>query len=65
MLPDCYKLNGCIDIIKWSCTNDMYGDKIQAYIIDKTSSIDINTMHDFIIAEAFYNQWKTNNTSVK
>lgn len=65
ILPECYKLNGCIDIIRWSCTNDMYGDKIQPYILDKTSSIDINTMHDFIIAEAFYYQLKTDNTSVK
>lgn len=54
LLPDCYKLNGVVDILKPDIvanSDNIYGDNIGFLEIDHLHSIDIDTELDFKFAE--------------
>jgi len=54
LLPDCYKLNGVVDILKPDIVErneNMYGDNIGFLEIDHLNAIDIDTELDFTFAE--------------
>ena len=48
-LPEVYRANGAIFIVKYSVIkskNKLYGEKMLPYLMDKDSSLDINTLDD-------------------
>ena len=59
LLPDCYKLNGVVDILKPEIVKEnenMYGEKIGFLEIDDSHAIDIDTELDFKFAEFLISQ---------
>lgn len=58
-LPDVYAPNGAIyvfDADRFRAQNDFYSDRIVPYLMDETSSIDIDIETDFQHCEALLNQ---------
>ena len=57
-LPDSYLHNGYIDIMNYSLLkqNKISGDKILPYIMEKTDTIDIDTVEDWEKAEKVFNK---------
>lgn len=54
LLPDCYRLNGVVDILKSSYImehRDVYGDRMGYYILNEMESFDIDTQFDFELCE--------------
>ncbi len=53
LLPDCFRLNGFIDILKPKIiihNNNIYGDKIAYYEINENTAVDIDTEFDLLFA---------------
>ncbi|CAN2048417.1 CMP-N,N'-diacetyllegionaminic acid synthase [Candidatus Magnetomoraceae bacterium gMMP-1] len=55
LLPECYRLNGVIDVIKTSIVisseTNIYGDKIIFYKVEEKYAIDIDNEFDMLLCE--------------
>jgi CMP-N,N'-diacetyllegionaminic acid synthase len=54
LLPDCYRLNGAVDVSKVETiinNKNIYGDSIGYIEIDEKRAIDIDTEFDFLLCE--------------
>ena len=59
LLPDCFRLNGAIDILRPQIilnSNNIYGKKMTFFEIDEETSIDIDTEFDFKMCEFILQQ---------
>ena len=62
LLPDCFRLNGVVDILKpqlIKSSNNIYGNKISYFEIDENQAIDIDTELDFQFADFLIKNEKT------
>ena len=63
LLPECYKLNGVVDVFYASNIkkyNNMYGDQIGMVEVDSPFDIDIDNKEDLEYANFLMNKYKTN-----
>jgi len=67
-LPEYFALNFAINIIsrdKMISRKNIVGKKFYPYVLDDIESIDVDTHHDFKIAEFFYNTVRSNDRNNK
>ncbi|MEN8224428.1 MAG: acylneuraminate cytidylyltransferase family protein [Bacteroidota bacterium] len=54
LLPDCYKINGVVDVLRPEVirdSNNLFGDQIRFCEIEENNAVDIDTPLDFVYAE--------------
>lgn len=59
LLPDCYRLNGVVDILKpeiFMKNEDIYGNNIFHFETNEEQSLDIDTEFDFQLAEFLFSK---------
>jgi len=59
MLPDCYRLNGVVDILRPDIirkSDDIYGSNIAFQEVNEQQALDIDTEMDFLFAEFLMSQ---------